>query len=367
MKPVFLMPHAVCWAASPGLIWTMVVTNAVTFLSYSAMCAVLMYLARRTGRVMAREWRYFLIGFALFIVACGSTHLLEVITTWDPVFWIDAGANLLTAILSAVVCAVLIRRAVAIAGGINDYAGRLSQAEEERMHLRESLLASQKLEEWSRIAASVSHEIRGPLEAIQNLQYLIVNAPDIPADVASMARTALEETHRVVTISQSTLSFMRQSKAVERIDLRGAVDSVRSVLKPLIQERAISLEVSTHGDCFVEAYAGEIRQILLNVIRNACEAAATPGAAVRVALTGGRSGVEVLVEDEGPGIAPEIAAQLFEFGVSTKAERGNGMGLWTVKHLLSKHGGQVQVVNRGQKGACFRLWWPRVAPSHQAA
>src|SRR5580698_6166329 len=117
---VSLMPHAVCWAAAPRLIWTMVITNLITFLSYLAICLTLFYLARRTGRVIARDWAYFVIGFALFIVACGSTHLLEVVTTWWPAFWIDAWTNIVTAALSAYVAVMLIRRASTIAFGIND-------------------------------------------------------------------------------------------------------------------------------------------------------------------------------------------------------------------------------------------------------
>src|ERR1700679_2364628 len=111
---VSLMPHAVCWAAAPRLIWTMVVANAITFLSYVSICATLLVLVRRTRRVIARDWAYFLVGFALFIVACGSTHLMEVVTTWVPWFWIDALANIVTAALSAYVAIMLIRRAGAI-------------------------------------------------------------------------------------------------------------------------------------------------------------------------------------------------------------------------------------------------------------
>ena len=85
-----LMPHAICWREDQHLIWTMAISNAVTFLSYTTICVTLLLLARRTRRIIVRDWVYFLTGFALFIVACGSTHLLEVVTTWSPVFWVDA-------------------------------------------------------------------------------------------------------------------------------------------------------------------------------------------------------------------------------------------------------------------------------------
>src|SRR3954453_18910835 len=99
-----LMPHAVCWKQDQSLIWTMVVTNGITFLSYFTICVTLFYLVRRTrGAVVAREWAFFLIGFGIFIVACGSTHLMEVITTWIPVFWVSAWTNIITAVFSTYV------------------------------------------------------------------------------------------------------------------------------------------------------------------------------------------------------------------------------------------------------------------------
>ena len=135
-----LMPHAVCWRQDPQLIWTMAVTNAITFLSYFCICITLFYLARKTSRVIVRDWIFFLVGFALFIVACGSTHLLEVITTWIPIFWVDAWTNIITAILSGFVAIQFIRRAPDLGFGINDYADRLAHAQTEKAHIEQSLL-----------------------------------------------------------------------------------------------------------------------------------------------------------------------------------------------------------------------------------
>lgn len=358
LDPVALMPHAVCWAAAPKLIWTMVVTNAITFLSYLSICLTLLFLVRRTGRVIARDWAYFLVGFALFIVACGSTHLLEVITTWTPIFWVDAWTNILTAVLSAYVAIMLIRRAGRIGFGINDYGARLENSEAERLQLQESLISAQKIEEWSRISAAVSHEIRGPLEAIQNLQFLIQNAEGISPEIAEMALSTTEEAARVLAISDSTLSFMRETKGREAIDIAKALESVRFLLNPLIREKGLDFQVEISGNCVVEAYPGEIRQILLNIIRNACEAAVGRGSRVLVQVTGEEDGVQVTVSDTGPGIDPEVMQNLFSFGMSTKGNKGNGIGLWTVKHLMDKHHGEVKVDSAVGKGTSFRLWWP---------
>jgi signal transduction histidine kinase len=359
LTTVPLMPHAVCWASAPRLIWTMVITNLITFLSYLAICFTLFYLSRRTGRVIARDWKYFLVGFALFIVSCGSTHLLEVVTTWWPVFWIDAWTNIITAALSAYVAVMLIRRVGQVAFGINDYAGRLANTENEKQRMEESLLSAQRLEEWSRLSAAVSHEIRGPIEAIQNLQYLIRTTNGISPEIASLTRETAEEASRLLTISESALSFIRQGKNREPIDICAALESVRFVLNPIIRKKGIEFTVNVQGDCIVEAFAGETRQVLLNIVRNACEAISRPGGHVTVAIKGESEGVEVVVIDEGVGIEPAVMARIFNFGVTTKGEEGNGMGLWMVKHILTKYGGDIKVDSGQGKGTRFRLWWPR--------
>ncbi len=161
----------------------MVITNAITFLSYFSICVTLLYLARKTRRVMARDGAYFLVGFALFIVACGSTHLMEVITTWSPLFWIDAWTNIVTACLSGSIAIQLIRRAPQIGFGVNDYANRLANTENEKAQVEQSLLAARKLEEWNRMSATVTHEINNPLAAIQNLMFLIQITPGTSPEV----------------------------------------------------------------------------------------------------------------------------------------------------------------------------------------
>jgi signal transduction histidine kinase len=355
-----LMPHAVCWAADPALIWTMVITNVITFLSYTAICVTLLFLVQRTRRVIARDWGYFVVGFALFIVACGSTHLLEVITTWVPIFWVDAATNIITALLSAYVAFMLIQRARALAFGVNDYAGRLASSEDEKLELQESLLRAQKLEDWSRMSAVVSHEIKSPLQAIENLQYLIRSTADVSQQVAELASLAEEEAARVLKIAETSLSFIRQDALPERIDLQSAVESSRFLLSPLIAEKHIGFEVRVQGDTTVQAFGGETRQVLLNVIRNACEATTGPGKHVLVEIVGEENTVRVVVSDEGTGIAPDVLPVIFQFGMTTKGTKGNGMGLWTVKHILNKHHGEVRVESVTGRGTRIELCWPRL-------
>jgi signal transduction histidine kinase len=356
------MPHAVCWRQDQNLIWTMAITNAITFLSYFTICVTLFYMVRRTRAVVAREWAFFLVGFGVFIVACGSTHLFEVITTWIPVFWLDAWANIITAVFSAYVAVELARKAPQLGIGINDYAKRLSDTETQRANLEQSLLAARKLEEWNRMSAVVSHEINNPLAAIGNLMFLIQLNPNLPADVAPFVQQASDEVKRIEALTRSTLGFFRSSTEAEPVDLVSSAEAVRFLLGPTLRQRTITMDIQHQGDCTVNAFAVETRQVLLNLVRNACEATSKKDAKVTVRLEGRADDVQITIADEGAGISPEVLPKLFQFGVTTKGERGNGMGLWLVRQLVQKHGGTIELDSKPGEGARFTIVWPRRIP-----
>ena len=358
-SPISLMPHAVCWRQDPHLIWTMAIANATTFLAYAVACGTLYYLALRTRRVVPRDWGYFATGFALVLIACGGTHLMEVVTTWQPYFWVDAWLNVLTAVLSALIAAQFIQRAHKIAFGIKDYAARLANTQTEKARMEESLTAAHRLEEWNRMSAVMTHEIGNPLEAIQNILYLIRQSEVATPEIVRLTRTASEEADRVVAISRSTLAFFRQSRQPERVDLRAAAESVRFLLDPVLKRKEISFEVRGSGDVAIYAIAGEVRQVLLNLVRNACDAIPRGGGRVSLTLAGRADHVEMVVADEGSGIDPAALPTLFEFGHSTKGAQGNGIGLWSVKHIVDKHGGSIDVQSQAGKGTRFSIEWPR--------
>jgi signal transduction histidine kinase len=260
----------------------MAITNAITFLSYLSICITLLYLARKTGRSIARDWVFFLVGFALFIVACGSPHLLEVVTTWVPIFWVDAWTNIITAVLSGYVAIQIIRRASRLGFGINDYADRLRHAQTEKAQIESSLARRAKLEEWSRMSAVVTHEIKNPLTAIQNIMFLIQNSPSASPKIKAMAEQADQEVRRIGSITQSTLGFFRHDQQPERVDICPSAESVRFLLQPLLRQRDVELVIESSADRTFDAFAMDTRQVLLNLVRNACEATTVRGAHVKI-------------------------------------------------------------------------------------
>jgi signal transduction histidine kinase len=181
------------------------------------------------------------------------------------------------------------------------------------------------------------------------------------SEAVRLAQQAEDELGRVITISRATLAFHRESVSPEPVDLRAVSESVRFLLQGIIRERQIEFEIAGEGNFKVDAYPGETRQVILNLARNACEASPRRGSTVRLEFRAVDDGVELQVTDQGHGVDSSIIGSLFEFGRSTKGESGNGIGLWTVKQILKKHGGWITLDTQYKAGARFIAWLPRVS------
>jgi two-component system, cell cycle sensor histidine kinase and response regulator CckA len=100
------LPHWYCLAGNKRLLWTTVIADMIIGLSYVAISVTLATLVRRAGRDL--PYAGFFWAFGLFIVSCGATHFLEVVTVWKPVYWLAAATKILTATMSAGTALVLL-------------------------------------------------------------------------------------------------------------------------------------------------------------------------------------------------------------------------------------------------------------------
>jgi two-component system, OmpR family, sensor kinase len=220
-----------------------------------------------------------------------------------------------------------------------------------------------------RFVADASHELRTPLTSVlANLELL---ADGLHGEEAEAARSALRSSQRMRRLVADLLLLARTDvgRVVPRevCDLGQIVVEAAAELGPVSTAHDISLDVGRAGAVLVQASRDELHRLTINLIENALRH--TPaGTEIRV-----RTGVEeevagdsvavLVVEDDGPGVSPELAATLFERFVRGAGDRGGsfGLGLAIVRAVAASHGGSVTLQD-AHPGARFVVRLP-LAPS----
>jgi two-component system NtrC family sensor kinase len=218
---------------------------------------------------------------------------------------------------------------------------------------QDQLVRSEKLAGIGRLAAGVAHEINNPLGVILGYAKLLRKRAEGP--LAEDLRVVEEEALRAKDIVSGLLDLSRPLPAPsEQVDLRMLADEVVSRLgeAKLLQGVTVSVE----GDARAPAHAEKLRQVLVNLVRNAAEAAG-PGGRVAIRIGGRGTSAELSVEDSGPGMPEEVRARLFEPFFTTKP-RGTGLGLAVSRAIARAHGGELALSAPDGHGARFALTLP---------
>lgn len=238
---------------------------------------------------------------------------------------------------------------------------------------QEILRKTEKLAAAARLAATVAHEINNPLEAVGNLIYLAKVRTGVPPEVINDLKLAEQELDRVSHITRQTLGFYREAAAPQPLDVPTLVDSVLKLYDNKFRSKNIVLEPEL-GDCPpILGWPGELKQLISNLISNAADAVSMDGTikVQVVPLERQPAGVvQLRVEDNGVGIAPEYLERIFEPFFTTKKEVGTGLGLWVAKEIVERHGGSIQVksrFNENGRGTSFTVVLPCSAPLQSRA
>lgn len=229
-----------------------------------------------------------------------------------------------------------------------------------------ALIQSEKLAAVGRLAASISHEINNPLEAITNLLYLARRSGNIPLDVATFLDKADQELQRVAQISIQTLRFHRQSTKPRLITSEELLGPTLALYHGRISNSNIRLELQYRGAGPIVCYEGDIRQVLNNLIGNAIDAMRSGGRLIiRTGKTrlrrSGIPAIRITIADTGHGIPPAVMRRMYEPFYTTKGMNGTGLGLWISRGIVEKHRGQIQARSRlsnGGGGTVFSLLLP---------
>lgn len=237
----------------------------------------------------------------------------------------------------------------------------------ERKRVEEALRFSEKLAVVGRLAATIAHEIKNPLDSIAAVLHLLRRQGRFDERTHDYLNLAQDELVRIAEIADNTLGFYRESPAPAPVNLCEVLDSVVRLYEQKIRFDDIRIHKRYDYTHDIQAFPGEMRQLFSNLMGNALEAVKQGGHihldvfASRDWSRPGNRGVRVVIADDGAGINLQDRNRIFEPFFTTKAEQGTGLGLWITRGIVNKHGGTIRVRSRveaGCSGTCFSVFLP---------
>jgi PAS domain S-box-containing protein len=241
----------------------------------------------------------------------------------------------------------------------------------ERKRSEDALRRTEKLAATGRLAASIAHEINNPLEAITNLLYLLRRFCQLDAAALNYVTIAEREVRRMSEITQQTLRFYRQSTLPARASMEELLDAVLDMYSVRMSTLGISVERKYDPQLDMFCFAGEIRQVISNLVSNAMDASTGGGRLVVRARRSRdwdhpqREGIRLTIADTGSGMNAEAKARLFEAFFTTKGATGTGLGLWVSHEIILKHQGVIHLRSRTasegvSSGTVFQIFFPDI-------
>jgi signal transduction histidine kinase len=230
----------------------------------------------------------------------------------------------------------------------------------EQLKLERRMLEMEKFAAAGRLAGTIAHEVNNPLEAIKNCIFLLTD--QIKPDAAPVYDILKGETERVARIVRQMLGLYRNTDQVGNFDINSVVEDTLLLFARQLERTGVRVEKDLAVLPPALGSADQIRQVLSNLVVNAKDSMSGGGVLwVRTRLVRKdkvRQEIIVSVGDSGCGIAKGMVNTMFEPFVTTKGERGTGLGLWIVKGIIENHGGKLRVRSKVGKGTVFRISLP---------
>lgn len=234
---------------------------------------------------------------------------------------------------------------------------------------RQDLLDAERLATIGRMASSISHDLRHSLAAIfANAEFLCGSnlTAEQQDELYQEIRIAVDRMTDLLD-SLMELSWTREALRPSFGDVRDSVDRAVQAVRTHPEFHRVHIGVSSKGNNVGWFDPKKLERALYNLLRNACEVAPRESGRVEVEVLNGSAGVEIRVNDNGPGIPDSIRQRLFEPFVSYGKENGSGMGLAVAQKIIQDHGGEICVERTSETGTIFKLTLPLALRSKEAS
>ncbi|MCS7023710.1 MAG: ATP-binding protein [Bryobacteraceae bacterium] len=242
------------------------------------------------------------------------------------------------------------------------YAEDLRRKNEMLETAKKNLENQDRLASIGLLSASVAHEINTPLTVLHgSIEKLLETAPD-PATKERLNRM-LRVTQRLRKIGESLVDFARaRRQVVEPVAVRALVEEAWNLLAIDDKAASVNFRNESHGEHWVEGDSDKLLQVFVNLLRNALHAV-SPKGHIRVSSAelqeNGKHWIRITVDDDGPGIPPEVLPGIFDAFVTTRLDsKGTGLGLTVSEGIVRQHGGSIAASNREGGGARLEVLLP---------
>ena len=228
----------------------------------------------------------------------------------------------------------------------------------ENVRTRERMERETKLAAMGRMAAEIAHQLRTPLATATLYAGHLCNEETSTDDRKKFSVRLRQQLVHLEQLASSMLGFLRQRpKNPEVVPVEEMLQQAAQSIQPLFDERGIALELTIRGrNRVVTINRLQMHAALISLLENAL-GISPPGTTVRIASKTVGQHIEVCIEDEGPGIHPDVMSRLFE-PFSTTRSNGTGLGLSIARTAVESHRGEIAAGNRPQGGAWFKLTLP---------
>jgi signal transduction histidine kinase/ActR/RegA family two-component response regulator len=364
-----LAPHGYCLLWEPGLVWLYAISDAAIGLAYFSIPLALAVIGQRRGDLVFRPLLWL---FAAFILLCGATHWLDVVTLWTPIYGLQGAVKAATAIVS-------VSTAVSLWWWLPSFLSlpsvqQLRQANAALLESEERLAHAQKMEAIGQLTGGVAHDFNNVLQVVTGSLGVIERklalgrGNEIAPSIAAI-RKASETASRLIN---RMLAFSRRQTLLPRViePDRLIVDLEEMLSRTTGPEIELDLRL---GRCrrSVTCDPSQLESALLNLAINARDAM-SQGGVLRIAATDRdalrdpedpeappHNYVEIEVTDTGTGMEPDVMRRAFEPFFTTKPiGKGTGLGLSQIYGFVRQSGGFVQIDSRAGDGTSVRLYLP---------